>query len=113
MKKRQADDEQKPRSAQTAAMTKEQRTARREPICLTLQLDGSVNAVTRDISATGLYFETESQPRVGCLIQIEILLDGADDPMKFKAQGQIVRIESLGSRTGVGVRLLDSRLEAI
>ena len=78
-----------------------------------LQLDGSVYAVTRDISATGLFFETESESRVGDLIQIEILLDGADDPMKLMAQGQIVRIEMLGSRTGVGVKLLHSHLMAM
>lgn len=113
MKRRQANHEQKPRAPQTAGMTKEQRTERREPIRLMLQLDGGVSAVTRDISPTGLFFETDSEPRLGSVIHIEIQLDGASDPMKLKAQGHIVRIDSHNGRTGVGVKLLDSRLEAI
>jgi hypothetical protein len=44
------------------------------------------------------------------LIDFEIELDTPGGPMKFKAQGQIVRIEPLGGRAGVGVKLLASRL---
>lgn len=94
-------------------MKNEHRTEPREPIKLPLQLDDGVSAMTRDISATGLSFETDSEQRVGNLINVEINLDTPGGPMKLKALGQIVRIESHGSRTGVGVRLLSSRLEAV
>jgi len=57
-----------------------------------------------------LYFETDSEQQVGRLIDFEIELDTPGGPMKFKARGQIVRIESLGGRAGVGVKLLASRL---
>ena len=82
----------------------------REQITLPLQLIGGGNGVTRDISACGLYFETDSEQQVGSLIEFEIELDTPGGPMKFKAQGQIVRIEPLGGRTGAGVKLLASRL---
>jgi len=82
----------------------------REQITLPLQLIGGGNGVTRDISACGLYFETDSELQVGSLIDFEIELDTPGGPMKFKAQGQIVRIEPQGGRTGAGVKLLASRL---
>lgn len=82
----------------------------REQITLPLQLIGGGNGVTRDISASGLYFETDSELQVGSLIDFEIELDTPGGPMKFKAQGQIVRIEPQGGRTGAGVKLLASRL---
>lgn len=82
----------------------------REQVTLPLQLIGGGNGVTRDISASGLYFETDSELQVGRLIDFEIELDTPGGPMKFKAQGQIVRIEPQGGRTGAGVKLLASRL---
>jgi hypothetical protein len=82
----------------------------REQVTLSLQLIGGGNGVTRDISASGLYFETDSEQQVGSLIDFEIELDTPGGPMKFKAQGQIVRIEPQGGRIGAGVKLLASRL---
>lgn len=97
----------------TAPMPNEQRTEAREQVSLPLHIDGTVGAITRDISATGLFFETDSEQRVGGLIDLEIDFDSPGGPLKLKAQGQIVRIESHGDRTGVGVKLLSSRLEAV
>ncbi|MFJ7813366.1 MULTISPECIES: PilZ domain-containing protein [unclassified Pseudomonas] len=82
----------------------------REQVTLSLQLIGGGSGVTRDISASGLYFETDYEQQVGSVIDFEIELDTPGGPMKFKAQGQIVRIEPQGGRTGVGVKLLASRL---
>lgn len=92
-------------------MKNEHRIEPREQVSLSLQLVDGVNGVTRDISASGLFFETDSEQRVGSLIAFEIELDTPGGPMKLKAKGQIVRILSRGSKTGVGVKLLDSRLE--
>ncbi len=94
-------------------MKSEHRTEPREPVSLPLQLSSGVSAVTRDISASGLFFETSSEQRVGNLIDVEIDLDTPGGPMKLKAHGRIVRIEPHGSRIGVGVKLLSSRLEAV
>lgn len=94
-------------------MKDEHRTEPREAINLRLKLGDGVSAVTRDISATGLFFETSSEQSVGNLIDIEIELDTPVGPMKLKAQGQIMRIESHDGRTGVGVKLLSSRLEPV
>ncbi len=94
-------------------MEKEHRIEPRQAADLTLKLDSGVSASLRDISASGLFFETTSAQCVGDLVNIEIDLDTPGGPMKLKAQGQIVRIEAHGDRTGVGVKLLTSRLEAV
>lgn len=94
-------------------MTPEHRTEPREPIKLPLQMSDGMNAVTRDISATGLFIEMDSTRQVGGLINLEIELDTPGGPMKLKAQGQIMRIERRAERTGVGVKLLNSRLEPV
>ena len=94
-------------------MKNSRRSESREQVSLTLQLLGGSKGLVSDVSASGLYFEIDSVQQVGSLIDFEIELDTPGGPMKLKAQGQIVRIESQGSRSGVGVKLLSSRLEAV
>ena len=94
-------------------MENENRTETREQISLPLKLDSGLNAVTLDISASGLFIQTDAERRVGTLIEVEIDLDTPSGPIKFKAQGKIVRIEPQGKRIGVGIELLSSRLEPV
>ena len=94
-------------------MENENRTETREQISLPLKLDDGLNAVTLDISASGLYIQTDAEQRVGNLIDVEIDLDTPSGPIKFKAQGKIIRIEPHGHRIGVGIELLSSRLEPV
>jgi hypothetical protein len=94
-------------------MKNEHRTEPREQIQLPVGLVGGQQTLTRDISATGLFFEMDSVQQVGGLIDLEIDLDTPGGPMRLKAQGQIVRIEPQGGKTGVGVKLLSSRLEPV
>lgn len=94
-------------------MKNSRRSESREQVSLTLQLRGGEKGLISDVSASGLYFEIDTAQQVGSLIDFEIELDTPGGPMKLKAQGQIVRTESQGSRSGFGVKLLCSRLEAV
>jgi hypothetical protein len=94
-------------------MKNSRRSESREQVSLTLQLHGGERGLISDVSASGLYFEIDSAQQVGSLIDFEIELDTPGGPMKLKAQGTVVRIESNGGRIGVGVKLLSSRLEAV
>ena len=94
-------------------MKKNLRNEPRQLVCLPVQLDAGVGSVTRDVSASGLYFEVSIKPVVGELVNVEIDLDSPGGPMRLKAHGLIVRIESHGERTGVGVKLLSSKLEPV
>lgn len=90
-------------------MKTELRTETRERIELPVQAGGQAG-LTRDISATGLYFMTDSALRVGSAIELEIELSLATGNVKLKGQGQVVRIEPQGQQTGVAVKLRESRL---
>jgi len=57
-----------------------------------------LDAVTLDVSASGLFLEADSEQWVGNLIDVEIDLDTSSGPIKFKVQGKIVRIASSGCR---------------
>ena len=85
----------------------------REQVELPVKVDGAERGVTRDISATGLFFLTDSAQRVGSQVEIEIELDTAGGHMKLEATGEILRIEPRDGKTGVAVRLTASRLVAV
>ena len=91
-------------------MKNENRADPREQVHLPLRLGGGGRGVTQDISASGLFFLTDSAQRVGSQLEIEIELDTPSGPMKLAASGEILRIEPRGGQTGVAVRLVDSRL---
>jgi hypothetical protein len=92
-------------------MFKEQRIEPRERLALPLELRDGVHAVTRDISASGLYFEMAGEHEVDGLVDFEMALP--DLHMRFTAVGQIVRVEHRFGTTGVAVKLLSPKLEPI
>jgi hypothetical protein len=94
-------------------MQNDLRTEPRQQVSLPVQLEGGIGSVTRDISASGLYFEVDGTQELGQRVNVEIDLDTPGGPMRLKAHGQIMRIESHGARTGVGVKLLSCRLEPV
>jgi hypothetical protein len=92
-------------------MHEERRLEPRERLALPLRLRDGSHAVTRDISASGLYFEMDGEHEVDGLVDFEMQLP--DLHMKFTAVGQIVRVEHRFGVTGVAVKLLSPRLESI
>ena len=61
---------------------------------------------THNISAQGVYFETDGEPRPGALVDlfIEYTLDGR--PRLLLCEAKVLRVEPKGGRTGVAARLL-------
>lgn len=92
-------------------MFEEQRIDPRERLALPIQLAGGPDAVTRDISATGLYFVMEGEHVLRGPVDFELRLPAFS--MKFHSSGEIVRVEHDGGRTGVAVRLVNPRLDAM
>jgi hypothetical protein len=89
---------------------KEQRLDPRERLALPLRLRDGSHAVTRDISASGLFFEMAGEHAVFGLVDFEMRLP---EHMKFSAVGQIVRVEYRFGTTGVAVKLISPRLEPL
>lgn len=89
----------------------EQRTDPRERLALPLRmLDGS-DAVTRDISASGLFFEMAGKHDIGGLVDFE--MEVTELRVRFTAVGRIVRVEHRVGSTGVAVKLLSPRLDTL
>lgn len=87
-------------------MVTDRRAQPRELLVLPLRLGDGSYAVTRDISASGMYFEGASSPLVGDVV----LLEMQHAHVKLTAVGEVVRVEQLTGRTGVAVKFRTPQL---
>ncbi len=78
---------------------------------MALRLRDGSHAVTRDISASGIFFEMPGEHHVDGLVDFEMQVP--DLRVKFTAVGRIVRVEHRFGVTGVAVELLAPRLEPL
>jgi hypothetical protein len=60
--------------------------------------------VTRDVSASGAFFETEAHCRVGSPVRFAIQLATPWGPAHFDCRGKIVRVERHDGTVGVAVQ---------
>jgi hypothetical protein len=79
---------------------------------LPVSLDRGVG-ITRDVSASGVFFETDVNYAPGSEISFAIELRGPAGKMMFKCRGQIVRVEDRGGKVGVAAKIIESRLETV
>lgn len=84
----------------------------RVPAALPVSLDRGAG-ITRDVSASGVFFETDVNYAPGSEISFAIELNGPAGKMMFKCLGQIVRVEERGGKVGVAAKIIESRLEAV
>jgi len=101
------------RSGLLNRFTKKQRKEERQSKILPVKVVGDdVEGVTRDLSASGAYFEIDSYYQAGSSIRMTIEFDSPQG-MQLECEGTIVRVEDHGSdKRGVAVRMnpLRSRL---
>jgi hypothetical protein len=69
---------------------------------------GGVPGTARDVSATGIFFETDASYRIGSPIDLALDLDTPWGKVMFKCAGTIVRVEQRDKKVGVAVRFTDS-----
>ena len=92
-------------------MKLDRRTEVREPIRLPVAFKGGVTGVTLDVSPSGLSVELDDVPDEDSAIEFSITLFDDGRPLNFRAQGQIVWVEPLGERYGIGVQILGLTLD--
>ena len=82
----------------------ERRQALRYPITLPVDLEGATG-ITRDVSTSGLYFETNQVFSTGAPIRLTLVLGQTcpGTPICLHCQGQIVRTDRREEETGVAV----------
>ena len=85
----------------------EERVAMAVPVVLP---DGS-HGTTRDISASGIYFETDSLPLVSPLAFTVEFRNESGAGMALRCRGQVLRVERNNGRVGIAARILESKLE--
>lgn len=88
------------------ASSMDQRSSDRFGIALPITMDDDVGGQTHDISETGVLFETERESQVGDRIVMTLLysLHGVDHQLGCEAE--VVRVQRVGQKFNVAVRLL-------
>jgi hypothetical protein len=71
------------------------------------------NGVMRDVSASGIFFETDSVYSVGNVIEVRLDLDTPWGRVMVRSKGRIVRIEPHDDRVGVAVRFVDTDKDTV
>ena len=72
-----------------------------------------VTGVTRNVSTSGVFFETNVDFAVGSKISFMIELEGLrDEKSMLRCQGEIVRVEHRDGKVGVAAKIVASTLES-
>ncbi len=89
----------------------ERREAPRLPIGLPVELDHG-QGWTCDISASGVFFETDESLTPGAPIKFSLLLEHVyPNPFRLECQGQIIRVERRGGKVGVAAAITAYQLK--
>lgn len=87
---------------------------REERVKTSLPVDlGFGKGVTKDISMSGVFFETDADCRPGSEIDMTITMDGPHGPLLLRCTGQILRVELKGGKRGIAAKLSDVRLKEV
>ncbi|MDB5898804.1 MAG: hypothetical protein JWP41_2406 [Ramlibacter sp.] len=88
-----------------ASSSSDQRNAVRFDTSMPVQIDGTAGHI-QNISAHGVYFETDVQQRVGALVNftVEFTLYGRKHTLL--CEGKVIRVDQHGDRVGVAARLV-------
>ncbi|OIP17067.1 MAG: hypothetical protein AUK51_08860 [Comamonadaceae bacterium CG2_30_59_20] len=72
-----------------------------------MEINGSPG-VTRNISATGVYFETSAEPASGAKVSftVDVLVNG--ESLKMVCSGEVVRVDRKDALVGIAVKLANS-----
>jgi hypothetical protein len=85
--------------------TREQRDSVRFDTQMPVQLAGGAGT-THNISARGVYFETDVQPASGALVNFTIEYNLRGRKHRLMCEGKVVRVEAQGGKVGVAARLI-------
>jgi hypothetical protein len=82
----------------------------RLPVALPINIENT-QCITRDVSASGVFFETNSTFMIGAHVDFAIEFDSPGGKLILKCNGEIVRVEAKEGKTGVAVKIVDSSME--
>ena len=74
---------------------------------LPIELNGK-QGLTRNISATGVYFEAQPDQVPGSIVQFVVEVDVQGQKLKMVCKGEVVRIDHKDGVVGIAVKLAHS-----
>lgn len=77
------------------------------PVCV-----AKANFVTRDISPSGIFIETQAKFELGERVGLMVKLGNPGNHLMLKADGEIVRLENNPSKAGIAVKILAANLQS-
>ncbi|MBV5298732.1 MAG: PilZ domain-containing protein [Rhodoferax sp.] len=72
-----------------------------------IELNG-VQGLTRNISATGIYFESQVDQKPGSVVQFIVEVDVQGEKLKMVCKGEVVRVDHKDGVVGIAVKLANS-----
>jgi hypothetical protein len=94
-------------------MSIERRTEPRQVVELAVRLSDGKRALTRDVSRSGLFLETDREVRLSELVDLEIALDTGWGELAFQTRAEVVRMEGGARGPGIGMRFIRSQLAPV
>lgn len=103
------------RAGTPVAVKANRRHAPRHPMALPVDVAGTGPGLTRDVSASGVYFECGGGLEAGSPIQFDVTLDHAErgERYRLRCSGAVVRVEEKGGRVGVAATIASFRLDVV
>jgi hypothetical protein len=89
------------------------RTQQRVSAVLPVNVEGHVAGMTRDISPSGIFFETDMEMTSGSSIHFALEFDNPSGKLLLRCSGEIVRVERAGGKIGVAAKIIESRMERV
>jgi hypothetical protein len=88
------------------------RQAKRISVALPVELERG-KGITRDVSVSGVFFETDLSFSLGAPINFCLVLEHVDQggPIRLRCHGTIVRVERRNGKVGVAVAIDSHRIE--
>lgn len=67
---------------------------------------------TRDISASGIFFEVDEDTKLGSNIQFSVQLDTPGGILKLVCEGEVIRLEKRDGKLCVAAKILSQEMES-
>lgn len=89
------------------------RREERFPAALAIAMEGA-SGVARDVSASGIYFETDAELVEGSPLHFTVEFeDSPGRPLRLQCEARVVRVEKRGGKIGVGASIHSLKFEVL
>lgn len=92
------------------SVTRERRRDQRVRRELRVDL-GAIFGTTRNVSASGMFFETDVPMAIGCEVSFQVVLETPEGGRLLRCRGEVVRVRPEAGRMGMAVKILESTIE--